>query len=145
MDNSYPFKHHPCYSNQRQNLWERIHLPVARKCNVKCVFCDHSIGSSCHTSKPGFSSNIMNVDEAVERTLKEINIRPNLKIAAISGPGEPLYNKETFETLRRIRQKIPKIKFCLSTNGTLLSEHLDVRMKTQIRIQYLVYLRLDWL
>ena len=124
MAKSYPFIHHPCWSEQRQDLWERIHLPVAKKCNVKCVFCDHSIGASCHTSKPGFSSNIMNVDEAIERTLKEMSVRPNLRIVAISGPGEPLYNKETFEALSIIKRKIPDMKFCLSTNGTLLSEHL---------------------
>ncbi|MHA1577128.1 MAG: radical SAM protein [Candidatus Thorarchaeota archaeon] len=125
MTNVYPFIHHPCWSEQRQNLWERIHLPVALKCNVKCVFCDHNSGSSCHTSKPGFSTHIFNVDDAIERTAKEMSIRPNLKIVAISGPGEPLYNKETFSTLKRIRLNYPEMEFCLSTNGTLLSENLD--------------------
>lgn len=116
----YPFVSHPCYSETRDNLWARIHLPVASNCNVKCIFCDHSIGSSCHTSKPGYSTSIMNPKEAIARTLSEIEKNPLLKIVAISGPGEPLANKQTFTTLEGIRNQNKELDFCLSTNGVLL-------------------------
>ncbi|MFW9974848.1 MAG: radical SAM protein [Candidatus Thorarchaeota archaeon] len=121
----YPYNHHPCYSLNRGILWHRIHLPVAPVCNVKCAFCSQTLGSSCHSSKPGFSSQIMTPDIAVNRTRIEIDKNPNLKIVAISGPGEPLANIETFETLERIRMEFQDISMCLSTNGVLLSEYVD--------------------
>ncbi|MHA1636627.1 MAG: radical SAM protein [Candidatus Thorarchaeota archaeon] len=127
-----PTIHHPCWSNDREHLWQRIHLPVAKYCNVKCVFCDHKFGSSCHTSKPGFASRIMTVQEAVQRTLKELRKRKDLRIVAVSGPGEPLYNEETFETLTQIRELKPKIQFCLSTNGTLIVEKIHELKKLDL-------------
>ncbi len=118
----YPFVSHPCYSETRDNLWARIHLPVARGCNVKCIFCDHSVGSSCHISKPGYSASIMDPKEAIARTFSEIEKNPLLKIVAISGPGEPLANEQTFTTLEGIRNQNKELNFCLSTNGVLLED-----------------------
>ncbi len=119
---NYPFLLHPCYSESRKGLWARIHLPVARFCNVKCIFCDHSAGSACHTSKPGFAASLMEPKEAIARTLEEVEKNPRLKIVAVSGPGEPLANEETFVTLKGVREKNRYLKFCLSTNGVLLKE-----------------------
>ena len=121
----YPIMHHPCFSNRREDLWIRIHLPVAARCNVKCIFCDHDLGASCHTSKPGYSSHLMTPDEAIARVIMEYTAEPRLKIVAISGPGEPLVNDETFVTMQGVRNNLPEIKFCLSTNGTLLEDMID--------------------
>ncbi|MGV9168568.1 MAG: radical SAM protein [Promethearchaeia archaeon] len=129
----YPFEHHPCWSNRRENLWERIHLPVARKCNLKCGFCDHKYGFSCHTSKPGLSTKLFSVDEALERLATEVENRDNLHIAAISGPGEPLANTETFHLFSQARKNYEHLEFCLSTNGTLLKEKLHELLKFGIR------------
>ena len=125
MEKGFPYQFHPCWSNNRKRLWERIHLPVAPYCNIKCIFCDHKIGASCHIPKPGAAARVMSPSEAIERFREEIQKRPNLHIAAISGPGEPLANPESFETLRGIRTINREIEFCLSTNGTLLSNHID--------------------
>ncbi|MHA2046224.1 MAG: radical SAM protein [Candidatus Thorarchaeota archaeon] len=121
---------HPCFSDNRLNLWHRIHLPVAPKCNVKCIFCSHNFGSSCHTSKPGFSSQVMSPKTGAERALSEIKNDPRIRIVAVSGPGEPLANSQTFETLELIREELGDIHFCLSTNGTLLTKYVNwlVRM-----------------
>jgi nitrogen fixation protein NifB len=116
----YPFIHHPCFSKSREGLWARIHLPVAKRCNVKCIFCDHSIGSACHTSKPGYARTLMQPQDAISTTLKEFKRNPQLKIVAISGPGEPLANDATFLTLRGIQEENRDVHFCLSTNGILL-------------------------
>ncbi len=67
----------------------------------------------------------MTPDIAITRTRIEIDKNPNLKIVAISGPGEPLANAETFETLERIRMEFQDISMCLSTNGVLLSKYVD--------------------
>ncbi|MGY5879830.1 MAG: radical SAM protein [Candidatus Thorarchaeota archaeon] len=129
----YPFIHHPCYSESRENLWARIHLPVARFCNVKCIFCDHSVGSSCHTSKPGFAATLMNPDVAISRTMEELEKNSRLKIVAISGPGEPLANKETFSTLEGVRARNKHLKFCLSSNGVLLEDTASTLEKLGVR------------
>ena len=125
MDNGYPYDVHPCWANERRHVWERIHLPVAPLCNVKCSFCDHQIGASCHLPKPGSAARVMSPSEAIMRVRMELERRPNLHIAAISGPGEPLANQQTFETLRGIRAFNQDIEFCLSTNGILLSNYVD--------------------
>jgi len=122
----YPFTHHPCYANTRNALWARIHLPVAKYCNVKCVFCDHNLGSSCHTSKPGYAGRVMTPEEAIKSAMWEISENPSLRIVAISGPGEPLANKETYTTLQGLRDRGMDVRFCLSTNGTLLEEAVGV-------------------
>jgi len=69
---------------------------------------------------------------AVARTRIEVERNPKLRIAAISGPGEPLANPETFETLEMIRREFEDIEMCLSTNGTLLEN--NVRRLTELKL-----------
>jgi len=57
--------------------------------------------------------------------LFEIAHRPELRIVGISGPGEPLYNGETFDRLRRISTSELNMRICLSTNGVLLKERMS--------------------
>ncbi len=122
MGLAYPFTHHPCWSCNRDGLWARIHLPVAHSCNVKCAYCDHRLDASAHMPVPGRSRKVMTPAQAVKATLDEIEKNPNLRIVAISGPGEPLACPQTFETLRGVRALSAEIEFCLSTNGVLLEE-----------------------
>ncbi|MHA1936382.1 MAG: radical SAM protein [Candidatus Thorarchaeota archaeon] len=103
------------------------------KCNVKCIYCNHSIGSSCHTTVPGSARRLMTVSEGVDRVREEIAKRPNLKIVAISGPGEPLVNPETFHTLDGIREFNSSIDFCMSTNGVLLKESLPMLLELGVK------------
>ena len=122
MGPAYPFTHHPCWSCNHDGLWARIHLPVAHSCNVKCAYCDHRLDASGHMPVPGRSRRVMTPAQAVKVTLDEIEKDPNLRIVAISGPGEPLACPQTFETLRGVRALSVDIEFCLSTNGVLLEE-----------------------
>jgi nitrogen fixation protein NifB len=74
----------------------------------------------------------MTPDEAIQIAEKEITIQPRLKIVAVSGPGEPLANAETFTTLQGVLMKHSEIHFCLSTNGTLLEESLDALLDLNV-------------
>nr|KXH72130.1 MAG: hypothetical protein AM324_07760 [Candidatus Thorarchaeota archaeon SMTZ1-83] len=125
MAEAYPFNHHPCWTDNRQEAWERIHLPIAPRCNVKCAFCDHNATSSCHVPRPGYSSRLMKPREAFERTMALLSDRPNLRIVAVAGPGEPFANNETLQTMSMIRSERSDLKFCLSTNGVLLADKID--------------------
>jgi nitrogen fixation protein NifB len=67
----------------------------------------------------------MTPKEAYERTMTLLSHRPNLRIVAVAGPGEPLANEETLHTISVIKAKRPDLKLCLSTNGTLLAENIN--------------------
>jgi len=54
-----------------------------------------------------------------------ISKNPNIEVVGISGPGEPLCNEETFQTLRLISEEFPDLKLCICTNGLLLPDKID--------------------
>ena len=45
-------------------------------------------------------------------------------VVGVAGPGEPLANAETFETLAAVHRAYPTLTKCVSTNGLLLEESL---------------------
>jgi nitrogen fixation protein NifB len=50
----------------------------------------------------------------------------NLSVAGIAGPGDALANpKQTFETLKLLREHASDLKLCVSTNGLRLAEFAD--------------------
>lgn len=61
---------------------------------------------------------------ALARTRGEMEKNPNLRIIGISGPGEPLANPETFETIEKVREEFRNASICVSTNGTLLENYV---------------------
>ncbi|NVM53119.1 MAG: radical SAM protein [Candidatus Helarchaeota archaeon] len=114
---------HPCFSEPAHFRVFRIHLPVALKCNIKCKFCDRKIGAHYHTSRPGVSKQIITPEDAlklVENHFKEKKYKE--VVVGIAGPGEALYNKETFQTLELIKSEHPKTQLCICTNGLLLNK-----------------------
>jgi nitrogen fixation protein NifB len=50
---------------------------------------------------------------------------PSLGVVGIAGPGEPLANDETFQTLVLLQEEFPDLRFCISTNGLNLPHYLD--------------------
>jgi len=115
---------HPCFSEASHYSVFRIHLPVALKCNIKCKYCDRKIGASYHASRPGVTKQIISPADAlklVDDLLKEKKY-PEVVIG-IAGPGEALYNEETFQTLELINSKYPNTQLCICTNGLLLNRY----------------------
>jgi nitrogen fixation protein NifB len=51
---------------------------------------------------------------------------PMIKVIGIAGPGDPLANDETFETFRLVGEEFPHLIKCMSTNGLLLPEKIDL-------------------
>ena len=115
---------HPCFNNNFKASG-RMHLPVAYPCNIKCCFCKPTVDSCYHGCRPGVSSNVLSVQEAVRKVDMAVNIDPNFLVVGIAGPGEPLLSKETIETFKVIHEKYPKLLLCVSTNGLLLEEKVD--------------------
>jgi len=115
---------HPCFDQRAHYEIYRVHLPVALKCNIKCKYCDRKIGASYHASRPGVAKQIISPAAAlklVDDLLKEKKY--NEVVIGIAGPGEALYNEETFQTLQLINAKHPNSQLCICTNGLLLSRY----------------------
>jgi len=115
---------HPCFSEEACHLFGRMHLPVAPKCNIQCNYCVRKF-DCVNESRPGVASRVLTPEEALERTREVLAKHPYIKVVGVAGPGEPLFNEETFETLRFVRDEFPKIHLCLSSNGLLLPERIE--------------------
>jgi nitrogen fixation protein NifB len=116
---------HPCFSSRASHRFGRIHLPVAPKCNIRCNYCDRRY-DCVSESRPGVTSRIIGPREAVDRVGRVVEELPDIRVVGIAGPGDPLYNDETFETFRLVNERFPALHKCMSTNGLLLPEKLDI-------------------
>jgi nitrogen fixation protein NifB len=70
---------------------------------------------------------------ATARVISEIRKDSRIKIVAVSGPGEPLANPETFDTIEIIRDNLDEVHLCLSTNGTLLEDNVQWLVKMDFK------------
>lgn len=123
---------HPCFStNACSRVYGRIHLPVAKSCNIRCHYCLPAFDCP-NESRPGVTSRIIPPEEALSRVHIVLDKIPSVKVIGIAGPGEPLCNPETFETMALIRHFYPDIALCISTNGLLLPEKLEELRKLSV-------------
>lgn len=118
---------HPCFGgNHHKN--GRMHLAVAPKCNIKCGYCTRR-HDCANESRPGVTSRLLSPDEAIVR-VREVMASPItgpiIKVIGIAGPGDPLFNEETFDTFRYVDREFPQLIKCLSTNGLLLPDKMPV-------------------
>lgn len=116
---------HPCYSEKACHAFGRCHLPVAPKCNIQCNYCVRDF-DCVNESRPGVTSRILTPQEAVELVRNVMKKFSYVKVIGIAGPGEPLANEETFETLRLVKEEFPGLIKCLSTNGLVLPQKIDL-------------------
>ncbi|WP_457571987.1 radical SAM protein [Desulfovulcanus sp.] len=122
---------HPCYDAEAHYKIGRIHLPVAPFCNIQCNYCIRKIKSS--DNRPGVADSVISPKNALKRLKDAFTFEPRIQIAAVAGPGDPLANEATFETLDLIKQELPEMRFCLSTNGLLLVDKLPVLEQLGVR------------
>ena len=115
---------HPCFSENACHLFGRMHLPVAPKCNIQCNYCIRKY-DCVNESRPGVTSKVLSPKEALERVREVLNKVHYIKVVAVAGPGEPLFNEETFETFRLVKAEFPHLMRCMSTNGLLLPDRID--------------------
>jgi nitrogen fixation protein NifB len=54
-----------------------------------------------------------------------LKLCPEIKVAGVAGPGDPLAGPEGLETLILIKERYPHLMTCLSTNGLALAESMD--------------------
>jgi len=71
------------------------------------------------------TSQVLTPAEALQRVDEVMEKLHYIKVVAVAGPGEPLYNEATFETFRLVGEKYPKLILCVSTNGLLLPDEIE--------------------
>ncbi len=125
---------HPCFGGNRHKNG-RIHLAVAPRCNIKCGYCTRK-HDCVNESRPGVTSRIQTPEQAL-LTVRDIMANETfgsiIKVVGIAGPGDPLANEETFETFRLIDAEFPQLIKCLSTNGLLLPEKIELLHQLDLR------------
>ena len=122
---------HPCFSEKACHAFGRCHIPVAPACNIQCNYCVRDF-DCVNESRPGVTSQVLDPEEAVDLVRKAMDKFPYIKVIGIAGPGEPLANEATFETLRRLKEEFPNVIKCISTNGLLLPEKIDLLEKYDV-------------
>jgi nitrogen fixation protein NifB len=122
---------HPCYSDTACHTFGRCHLPVAPRCNIQCNYCVRDF-DCVNESRPGVTSRVVKPEEAVDLVRKVIEEFPYVKVIGIAGPGEPLANDETLETIRLVHEAFPHLIMCISTNGLLLPEKIEELAKYDV-------------
>jgi nitrogen fixation protein NifB len=124
-------KDHPCFSEKACHAFGRMHLPVAPKCNIQCNYCIRDF-DCVNESRPGVTTKVLTPQEAIEMVKKVMARFTYIKVLGIAGPGEPLANEETFETLRLAKEQFPNLIKCISTNGLLLPAKVDLLEKYDV-------------
>lgn len=118
---------HPCFGGDHRNNG-RMHLAIAPRCNIKCGYCSRR-HDCANESRPGVTSRLLTPQEAVDKVREVMASKilgPIIKVVGVAGPGDPLANEETFETFRQVREEFPHLILCMSTNGLLLPEKIDL-------------------
>ena len=123
---------HPCFSVEAHKKFGRMHLPVAPACNIQCRYCIRKYDCA-NESRPGITSKVMSPSEALERVGAVVERTDNISVVGIAGPGDPLANETTFETLSLIHKTFPSLILCVSTNGLCLTDRLEDLMKSGVR------------
>lgn len=123
---------HPCFSSEAHGKSGRIHLPVSPTCNIQCKFCKRSFNKI--EDRPGVTSSVLSPEDAVEILGKALRLCPQITVAGIAGPGDPLASDYALRTFELIGEAYPDMIKCLSTNGLLLPEKaekiIDVGVRT---------------
>lgn len=118
-------KDHPCYSEEAHHYFARMHVAVAPACNIQCNYCNRKYDCA-NESRPGVVSERLTPEQAARKVIAVANEVPQLSVLGIAGPGDSLYDwKKTFETFELVEEHLPDIKFCISTNGLALPDHVE--------------------
>ncbi len=126
---------HPCFNKEACSSFGRIHLPVAPKCNIQCNYCNRDF-DCVNESRPGVTSSVLSPGQALTYLDKIMEMRGDIAVVGIAGPGDPFANpEETMETFRLVRQKYPSMILCLSTNGLGLTEAY-VRELAELKVNH---------
>ncbi len=114
---------HPCFSKSAHKTVGRIHLPVAPGCNIGCRFCKRAFNQT--ENRPGVAGGVLSPRQAVDKLKLALELCPQITVAGVAGPGDPLATDHALDTFDLIDREYPQLIKCLSTNGLRLPEKAD--------------------
>jgi nitrogen fixation protein NifB len=106
---------HPCISPEAFGKNGRVHLPVSPACNIQCGFCTRKFHPTA--SAPGIARQLLSPEAAADRVDRALEICPEITVAGIAGPGDPLATDHAERTFSLIHLRHPDLVLCMSTNG----------------------------
>ena len=116
---------HPCFNKSASKHYGRVHLPVAKYCNISCNYC-HRDYDCPNESRPGVTSSLLSPEDAVGRIYEVKRLFKDISVAAVAGPGDSLAEpRNTMKTFELVKKEFPGIILCMSTNGLDLAENLE--------------------
>lgn len=113
-------RRHPCLAEEAHGKYGRVHLPVSPACNIQCRFCSRGFHKSAE--RPGVARSLLAPCDAVKRVERALELCPELSVVGVAGPGDSLATSNALDALRAVRERLPALMPCLSTNGLLLAE-----------------------
>ncbi len=87
-----------------------IDLIPKKVCSLNCVYCEVGRTTNLTTDR----------DEVIDELKQFMSNKPKIDYITFSGSGEPTLNSRIGNVLKYIKEKYPKIKTAILTNGTLL-------------------------
>ena len=110
-----------------------LQLSIAPTCNMLCNFCSRGCDCICNGNDPGYACKMLTPRQAVNLALSSAAKDKRIKSIAITGPGEPLCNTQTYEVLKQLSYKLSGITFNIGTNGLLLEEKAEALMNYGVK------------
>ena len=116
---------HPCFDKEAKGKYGRVHLPIAPKCNIQCNYCNRDY-DCVNESRPGVTSTLLQPLQAIEY-MKALTAKyDNISVAGIAGPGDAFAQPDVvMETLSKMKEEVPQLIPCLSTNGLDIMSYID--------------------
>lgn len=97
---------------------------MAPDCNIRCNYCQRENDQPYHTHRPGATKRLLSPLQAFYELKEDFSNGLNY-IVSVAGPGEPLYNQETFEFFQIVHRAFPEAWLCTCTNGLLLPRKIN--------------------
>ena len=129
-----------CFSTDCRCQSERIHLPVADKCDAGCYFCQYRQNGNVSASPmPGHAAFIPYGSDAIADYLrKRLVLYPDCRIVGVSGPGDILTSAGQLRELLAVlkQQEFSHLYGCICTNGWHFFDALELLVQWE-RLQYI--------
>lgn len=115
---------HPCFNPAAARHFGRIHLPIARRCNIRCRYCTPHTPCT-NENRPGAAYRVYSKEQALAALERLLPRHPFLRVVGVAGPGDPLVDHTPVDFMAAVKKRWPDLLLCLSTNGLYLPQALD--------------------
>jgi nitrogen fixation protein NifB len=83
--------------------------------------------------RPGVASKVLSPEAARDRVTVALRECPEITVAGIAGPGDPLASDHAIRAFGLIHEQHPSLIKCMSTNGLRLAEKADALFDVGVR------------